>query len=88
MSSARFALWLALLVAVVASGIQVAYSANETRDLHEALEAAQTSHDEAMAAQSRLLIERATLAAYQNVERTAQLELNMRFPQTVERVLQ
>jgi len=86
LSSRTFALWLVTLLAVVASGIQVAYSAQESRQLHIALETAQQAHDEAVAAQSRLLIERAALAAYQNVERTAQDELNMRFPATIERV--
>lgn len=86
MSSTRFSLWLLTLLAVVASGIQVAYSAQESRQLHIALEAAQQAHDEAIAAQSRLLIERAALAAYQNVERTAQEELKMQFPASIERV--
>jgi cell division protein FtsL len=52
------------------------------------LEAAQRSQDEALAVQSRLLIERSALAAYQNVERTAQVKLDMQFPTTVERVSQ
>lgn len=86
MSSTRFSLWLFVLLAVVASGVQVAYSAQESRQLHIALEAAQQAHDEAVAAQSRLLIERAALAAYQNVERTAQEELHMQFPANIERV--
>jgi cell division protein FtsL len=83
MSGGRFLVWLLTLLLAVASGIQVALSA---RRLHAALEAAQQSQDEALAMQSRLLIERAALAAYQNVEQTAQGTLKMQFPQAVTRV--
>lgn len=86
MSAGRFLLWLLALLLVVVSGLQVAYSAKENRDLHMSLEAAQRSQDEALAVQSRLLLERSALAAYQNVERTAQVKLDMQFPATVERV--
>lgn len=86
MSAGRFLLWLLALLLVVVSGLQVAYSAKENRDQHMALEAAQRSQDEALAVQSRLLLERSALAAYQNVERTAQVKLDMQFPATVERV--
>lgn len=86
MSGGRFLIWLLVLLLVVVSGLQVAYSAKENRDLHMLLEAAQRSQDEALAVQSRLLIERSALAAYQNVERTAQVKLDMQFPTTVERV--
>jgi len=86
MSGGRFLGWLLVLILVVTSGVQVAYSAKENRDLHIAFEASQRSLDEALAVQSRLLIERSTLSAYQNVERTAQAKLGMRFPHSVERV--
>ena len=86
MSGGRFLVWLLTLLLAVASGIQVALSAHDARRLHAALEAAQQSQDEALAMQSRLLIERAALAAYQNVEQTAQGTLKMRFPQAVTRV--
>jgi len=85
-SGTRFLLWLVVLVAAVASGIQVALSAHQARSLHTQLEAAQKSQDDALAVQSRLLVERSALAAYQNVERTAQNELKMQFPRRVKRV--
>jgi cell division protein FtsL len=88
MSGGRFLFWLLALFLTVGSGIQVALSAHEARGLHAGLEAAQRSHDESVAMQSRLLVERAALAAYQNVERTAEEELHMQFPTAVEQVNQ
>lgn len=83
----RQALWLALLlVAVVASGIQVALVSHEVRTRHGELEAAQRAQDEHLAEHSRLLLERSALSAYQNVERLAETELGMVFPQGVERL--
>lgn len=86
MSGLRFLLWLAALVVAVLSGIQVSISAHETRRLHGEFEAAQKAQDNALAVQSRLLVERSALAAYQNVESTAQQQLGMEFPKTVKRV--
>lgn len=76
----------ALLVAVVGSGIQVALVSQEVRRLHGALEEAQKAQDEHMAEYSRLLLERSALSAYQNVERLAEEELAMQFPDEVERI--
>ena len=78
--------WLAALVAVVGSGVQVVQQSHEVRRLHGQLQDAQRTQDAELAKHSRLLLERAALAAYQNVERTAQSELQMQFPLTVERV--
>lgn len=75
-----------LLVAVVASGVQVALVSHEVRRLHGKLEAAQRAQDEHLAEHSRLLLERSALAAYQNVERLAEEELAMHFPERVERI--
>jgi len=86
MSGSNFLIWLVMLVVAVGSGIQVALSAHQTRTLHAQLETAQKAQDDALAVQSRLLIERATLAAYQNVERAAQTELNMQFPASAKQV--
>lgn len=73
-----------LLLAVVASGIQVALISHDVRLLHGDLEAAQRAQDEHLAEHSRLLLERSALSAYQNVERVAETELGMRFPDKVE----
>lgn len=88
MSGSNFLIWLAVLIFAVGSGVQVALSAHQTRTLHAQLEVAQKAQDDALAVQSRLLIERAALAAYQNVERTAQAELEMEFPQRAKQVAQ
>jgi len=86
MSVRQALLFVALLVAVVASGVQVALVSHEVRRLHGALEAAQQAQDEHLAEYSRLLLERSALSAYQNVERLAEEELAMQFPETVERI--
>jgi cell division protein FtsL len=78
--------WLLALAVLVCSGVQIAYSAHEVRRLHVALQAAQRQQDQAMAEYSRLLLELGAVAAYQNVERTAQRELDMAFPASIERV--
>ncbi len=75
-----------LLVAVVASGIQVALVSHQVRRLHSQLEVAQKNQDEHMAEYSRLLLERSALAAYQNVEQVAEKKLDMTFPQDVESI--
>lgn len=84
MSGRRYLIVGALVVAVVASGIQVALVSHEVRRLHGELEAAQKAQDEHLAEYSRLLLERSALSAYQNVERLAERELAMQFPDTVE----
>lgn len=77
-------LFVVLLLAVVASGIQVALVGHDVRRLHGELEAAQKAQDEHLAEYSRLLLERSALSAYQNVERLAESELDMTFPDRVE----
>ena len=76
----------ALLLAVVASGVQVALVSHDVRLLHGDLEAAQRAQDEHLAEHSRLLLERSALSAYQNVERVAETQLDMRFPDKVEQL--
>jgi cell division protein FtsL len=88
LSGLRFLFWLAALLLAVLSGIQVASSAHEARKLHGEFEVAQKAQDNALAVQSRLLIERSALAAYQNVESTAQQQLGMEFPKAVKQVSQ
>lgn len=86
MSLRVFSGWLLGLVLVVISGIQVAFSTHEVRQMHVALQAVQLQQDEALAEYSRLQLELATVAAYQNVERTAEEKLDMAFPTDVQRV--
>jgi cell division protein FtsL len=77
---------LVLLAAVVGSGIHVTLISHEVRNLHGELEAAQREQDEHLSEYSRLLLERSALSAYQNVERLAEGELAMQFPDKVERL--
>jgi cell division protein FtsL len=75
-----------LLLAVVASGVQVAYSSQKVRFLHAELQAAQRRQDAELAEHSRLLLERSMETSYANVERVAQSQLGMVFPETAEQV--
>ncbi|MFU8817005.1 MAG: cell division protein FtsL [Pseudomonadales bacterium] len=77
---------LLLLGAVVGSGIQVTRISHEVRTLHAELQAAQRQQDQHLSEHSRLLLERSALSSYQNVERIAQGELAMQFPDVVERL--
>lgn len=86
MNARQGLIFVLLLLAVVGSGIQVALVSHEVRRLHGALENAQKTQDEHLAEFSRLLLERSALSAYQNVERLAEEELAMQFPETVERI--
>jgi cell division protein FtsL len=75
-----------LLLVVVASGVQVAYSSHAVRSLHGELQAAQRRQDAELAEHSRLLLERSVQTSYANVERVAQMQLEMTFPSAVERL--
>lgn len=86
MTARLFVGWLLALVVLVGSGIQVAFSTHNVRELHRSLQATQGRLDDAVEEYSRLQIELAAVAAYQNVERTAQDELDMAFPTAIERV--
>ena len=76
-----------LLLAIVSSGAQVALVAHDVREMHVELESARRGQDRLLDEHSRLLLERGAIAAYQNVERVAEVELSMRFPVDVERIL-
>ena len=78
---------LALFAGVVASGLQVVAIAHQHRDVHGMLEETRNYQDLLLAEHSRLLLERGALAAYHHVELVAEAELNMRFPDDVERIL-
>lgn len=82
-----FLLGVGLLLATVATAVQVTLQAEAARDMARALDAAQKQKEHLLAERSRLLLERGALAAYQNVDRVAESELGMRFPQRPRRVL-
>jgi cell division protein FtsL len=77
---------LVVSVGIAASGVWIASMAQDVRGLFVALEQNQRAQDDLLAEYSRLLIERGTLASYQNVDRVAERALAMHFPETVERV--
>jgi cell division protein FtsL len=81
MSLARFFVTVVLLVGVVVSGVQVAYSSQDVRFLHAQLQVAQQLQDTELAKHSRLLLERSMETSYANVERVAQSQLDMVFPE-------
>lgn len=83
-------LWFVAAVVVYAgvalSGVWIASLGQDVRGLFIALEQNQRAQDALLAQYSRLLIERGTLSAYQNVDQVAEQQLTMRFPELVERV--
>ena len=85
-SPARPVRLLALMAAVAASGLGVVFTSNQHREIHTSLEATRHQQDRLLAEHSRLLLERGALTAYQNVERVAEAELEMKFPDEVERI--
>jgi cell division protein FtsL len=81
-----FFVFLLALAFLVLSGIQVSFATQGVRERHRELQALQSELDRAAEDYSRLQIELAAVAAYQNVERTAEENLGMFFPSAVERV--
>ncbi len=73
-----------LMVLFAWSSALVVRKTDEQRALYSELQRVQARHDELLIEQSRLLLERGAMAAYQNVERVAEKDLNMRFPRSVE----
>ena len=86
MTGKQFALFALALAFVVISGVQVAIATQDVRERHRSLQALQLELDGAAEMYSRLQIELAAVAAYQNVERTAEESLGMSFPADVERI--
>jgi cell division protein FtsL len=73
-------------VAIALTGVWIASLGQDVRGLFVALERNQQQQDALLAEYSRLLLERGTLASYQNVDQIAERRLAMRFPEQVERV--
>lgn len=86
MTGRSFLAFLLALLFVVLSGIQVSFATQDVRERHRELQALQSELDRAAEEYSRLQIELAAVAAYQNVERMAEESLQMFFPAEVERV--
>ena len=73
-------------VAIALTGVWIASLGQDVRQLFVALEHNQQRQDALLGEYSRLLLERGTLASYQNVDQVAERKLAMRFPEQVERV--
>ena len=82
--------WLLVAIAAYAAatvtGLQTARQAAELRDLHRQFSESKQIEDRQLREYRLLLLERATLAGYQNVEPIARDELNMRFPDDIVQV--
>ena len=82
--------WLFVAIAAYAAatitGLQTARQAAELRGLYRQLSDGQQIEDGQLREYRLLLLERATLAGYQNVEPIARDELNMRFPDDIVQV--
>ena len=75
-----------LLAVCVVLGAQSATQSQRMRTLYSQLQQDALAKDSLLAQQSRLLIERGALKSYNNVDRLAEDELNMRFPESITRV--
>ena len=73
-------------IGVAVTGIQTAHQSAEMRGLFQRLSSNQVVQDRLLAESRLLLLERATLASYLNIETVATDELDMRFPEQVRRV--
>lgn len=77
---------LAAYVGVVVAGVQTARQSAERRAMFQQLTASQDVEDANLREYRMLLLERATVAGYQNVEPIARDALGMRFPEDIVRV--
>jgi len=68
-------------------GVQSAHQSQRMRALFSALQQDQVTRDALLAQRSRLLIERGAMNSYNGTEKLATDELNMRFPETIVRVV-
>ena len=86
----RSAFWagLAALVyaAIAITGVQTARQSHDLRQIYQRLSATQTAKDRQLEEYRLLLLERATFAAHQNVDRVAAEQLGMVFPEDVVKV--
>ncbi|NJN51820.1 MAG: hypothetical protein HC809_08650 [Gammaproteobacteria bacterium] len=75
----------AVYVGIAVTGLAIANFSQAVRNLHIELELTQRAQDGLLAEYSRLLIERSMLSSYQNVDQVAERQLDMSFPEVVER---
>lgn len=76
-----------VLIVCVALGVQVASQSQRMRALYSQLQQGQEAKDGLLAERSRLLLERGALNSYSAAETMAREKLDMRFPETISRVV-
>ena len=77
--------FLFLLVLNVLSALVLVFSTHELRQIHQSLDEAQRDETAELARQSRLLLEKSSLAGLNEVETIALRELSMEFPNNLEK---
>jgi len=68
-------------------GVQSAYQSQRMRALYSQLQQDQVVRDDLLAQRSRLLIERGAMNSYNGTEKLAKDTLDMRFPETIRRIV-
>ncbi len=77
-----------LYIGIAVTGLYVAAGSQEMRALFQQMSDNQKYRDSLLAEHSRLLLERATHSTYQNIDRIAETQLHMKFPEQAERLAQ
>ena len=78
--------FLILVSAIVASGLGVVHTAQDTRALYKSLGEVQREHDQLLEEHSRLSLERSTMSSLQKIETVALEQLDMEFPAHIGRL--
>ena len=85
--SVRWAVvYVGLLAGIGWSGLHVVAAATETRALYKSLGEIQRAQDRLLEESSRLSLERGSISSLQKIEQVAMQDLDMLFPESVQRV--
>jgi len=76
----------ALYLGIAVTGLYVSVGSQSMRALFQEMSDNQKYRDSLLAEHSRLLLERGTHSTYQNIDRVAEAQLDMKFPERLERV--
>ncbi|MBV1906738.1 MAG: cell division protein FtsL [Pseudomonadales bacterium] len=76
----------ALYLGIAVTGLYVSAGSQEMRGLFQQLTDIQLQQDNLLAEHSRLLLERSTHSTYQNIDQIAEVQLDMKFPESIQRV--
>ena len=71
----------AVYLGIAVTGLYVAAGSQDMRVLFQQMSDNQKTRDSLLAEHSRLLLERGTHSTYQNIDRVAEVQLNMKFPE-------